>query len=356
MKWQIAFLLTLIATLAVPPTNAALDTWKTTVGNVGGLINGGSIDVYLQHPDADFGRVGDSFHSSAFMAAPTITNPGITWSINHAHGCTTANPTTRTTTTAIATVSSFDFDITTTGTTCSVSIRLLVTAGVLATTIYDQQLTLALASSDVQCSTAVIALDAKACDGTRTVTDDGNGWAITGIPDTQQELQAIADAIVLLQSIGVNVTGSMIVDLLDDSTNDGAVTVDVADDSTDDGYLSMPPVDINSTIQNATFNTTFPSTFDVNARFPGGSDNPGFDFWAGVVFWLLVLGFFLYQAWWFAAGFAIPGLLDTMFPTQIPDDMSLYLTLCLLGVVLEVAAHKFSFGHWRTRNSRPNGG
>lgn len=179
----------------------------------------------------------------------------------------------------------------------------------------------------------------NALSGGVTVTDDANGWALTGIPTPPSSL---------------TLAGTLGVDLVDDTTADGSLTVDVADDSTADGLISTPvPGDI--AFNNSTFSTIFPDEFDVNARFPGEADNPGFDFWAGVVFWLILLGFFLYQGWWFAAGFAMPGLLDAVFPTQIPDDMSLYLTLCLLGVVLEVAAHKFSFGHWRTRNSRPSG-
>lgn len=148
MGCKFAILLAALAlSLLVPPAAAALDEWETPVTNTVGLIAGGTIKVYLQHPEATFGQIGDSFHMSALLTAPPVSSPAITWTINHAHGCTTSSPATRTTSTGAAFVSSFDFDVNTTDSTCSISIRLSLNAGVGSTVIYDQQLTLGLSCS-----------------------------------------------------------------------------------------------------------------------------------------------------------------------------------------------------------------
>lgn len=327
---------------------------------ISGAITASTVQACLTSPE--IARTSTSVRGMAWNVqgpdVPTGGTASFTASTISASGCTVGSWTTISELLAAGTGATSYAEITMTSNECRAFVRMVVTAAAIPVTLATFVFPINVYVEHTAFTNTV--------SGGLTVTDDANGWAVnvaggitvtlapggsiavTGIPDTQQEIQAVADAILLLQNLNV--------DLVDDTTNDGALTVDLADDSTADGYLSTPPVDINATFNNSEFSTIFPDEFNVNARFPGGAENPGFDFWAGVVFWLLVLGFFLYQAWWFAAGFAIPGLLDAMFPLQIPDDMSLYLTLCLLGVVLEVAAHKFSFGHWRTRNSRPSGG
>lgn len=154
-----AFLILVVA----PSAQAAIDEWTTPIANAAGLTTAGTIHVYMQVPEGQFGRVGDTFHSSALMTAPASTSPVVAWTINHAHGCTTANPTTRTTTTGIGVISSFDFDVSTTSTTCSISVRLEYTVGVVPTKIYDQQLTMTLPSGDHSCGSTVLELDSRAC-------------------------------------------------------------------------------------------------------------------------------------------------------------------------------------------------
>lgn len=172
-------------------------------------------------------------------------------------------------------------------------------------------LTVASATRLVQPFNIIITRDAGAMSGDLalsgavTVTDDANGWAI---------------------------------DVLDDTTNDGQLTVPVG----------------SVMVGNASQNVTFPSTLSVEASFPGSVENPGLDFWMLTLFWVAALLFFLYQKWLFAAGFAIPGLLDSLFPSQIPNDFSVYFVLCLLGLVMEVAANKFQWAHWKSRNGAVN--
>ncbi len=80
----------------------------------------------------------------------------------------------------------------------------------------------------------------------------------------------------------------------------------------------------------------------------------GFDGFLFFLFWVAAMLFFTYQRWLFAAGFSLPGLLDTLFPEQIPGDFSQYLALCLLGFLLEVAANRFGWGPYKTRTGVVN--
>lgn len=165
MSFVRAIVISLVAVSVLLPdeVDAALDHWSTPVSNVAGTITAGEINVYIQHPEAFYGRVGDVMHMSALLTAPSATNPVATWLINHSHGCVTSSPTTRTTSSGVGVVSSFDFDVSTNDTTCSVSLRLNVTAGLTNVLIYDQQLTVTMVSEDVQCSTRLLALDPKGC-------------------------------------------------------------------------------------------------------------------------------------------------------------------------------------------------
>lgn len=95
-----------------------------------------------------------------------------------------------------------------------------------------------------------------------------------------------------------------------------------------------------------TMNTT---AIDVNVHFPGDVDAPGFDFWALFIFWAFVLAICLRMGWWFAAGFAVPGLLDAMFPASVPETFAVWFVFVLIGVIMEAAAARFSWGSYRNR-------
>lgn len=73
----------------------------------------------------------------------------------------------------------------------------------------------------------------------------------------------------------------------------------------------------------------------------------GFDGLIFLFFWIAALLFFSYQGWLFALGFSIPGLLEVLFPTQIPEDFTVWFVFCLLGVILEVAARRFQWGPYK---------
>lgn len=69
----------------------------------------------------------------------------------------------------------------------------------------------------------------------------------------------------------------------------------------------------------------------------------GFDGFLFLLFWVAAILFFLFKDWAFSLAFAIPGLLDALFPDQIPGDFAQYLVFCLLGVVLQYfAGHRVS--------------
>lgn len=174
--WALASLLATVTFLPTP-VEAALDHWQTPVSNVAGIITAGEINVYLQHPDGFYGRVGDQYHMSALLTAPSATNPVVTWSISHTHGCTGSNPSTNTTSTGIGVVSSFDFDVSTSGTTCAIGLTVLITAGALNTQIYKQLLTSVSPSSDHTCGSPVIDLDKRACGASEFQVLTGlQGW------------------------------------------------------------------------------------------------------------------------------------------------------------------------------------
>lgn len=76
----------------------------------------------------------------------------------------------------------------------------------------------------------------------------------------------------------------------------------------------------------------------------------GFDGFLTLLFWIAALLFFSYQRWLFAFSFTLPGLLEVLFPTQIPEDFAVWFTFCLFGVVLEVAANRFGWGPYKQRS------
>lgn len=77
----------------------------------------------------------------------------------------------------------------------------------------------------------------------------------------------------------------------------------------------------------------------------------GFDGFLLLLFWIAALLFFSYQEWWFALGFSLPGLMEVLFPSQIPEDFTVWFTFCLLGVMMEIAANRFSWGHYKQKRS-----
>lgn len=130
-------------------------------------------------------------------------------------------------------------------------------------------------------------------------------------------------------------------------TTPWAMNVNITNDETDDGLLTTPVGDFTG---NNTFNATFPSTLDVNAHFPGDTQNLGLDAWTTAWFWIAAVLFFSYMGWLVALSFAIPGLLASLIPSikttldGLGLDFEAIFMLCLLGFILELAANRFSWG------------
>lgn len=64
----------------------------------------------------------------------------------------------------------------------------------------------------------------------------------------------------------------------------------------------------------------------------------GFDGFLFVLFWIAAALFFIYRDWAFSLAFTIPGLLDALFPSDIPGEFAQYLLLAFLGVVMQYFA------------------
>jgi hypothetical protein len=103
--------------------------------------------------------------------------------------------------------------------------------------------------------------------------------------------------------------------------------------------------DTNSTVNigNAMVNQT--------SQLSVALSNPVSDFWFPLLFWLAALMFCLYHQWWLSAGFCLPGLLNAILPNVAPVTFAECFVLALLGLVLEVAAHRFQFGYWSRRTT-----
>lgn len=157
------------------------------------------------------------------------------------------------------------------------------------------------------------------------------GLTLSGIPDTQEEIQAIADAL----AAGLEVT--------------------ICPEAQPCYHILSGALDTNSTFSIGEFNQNNTFAEDVNVHFPEDeeSGSPGFDRLGYLVFWIVLLAVFARLAWWFALGAAIPGFLDAVLPdlfAAYPDlTVELFLTLCLLGFCLEAAASRFSWGYYRRR-------
>lgn len=63
-----------------------------------------------------------------------------------------------------------------------------------------------------------------------------------------------------------------------------------------------------------------------------------FAFWMPLLFWLGLLIWALWQDWIWTAAFTIPGLLQTLFPSQIPGEFSEYFLLAVVGLIMEYFA------------------
>lgn len=71
------------------------------------------------------------------------------------------------------------------------------------------------------------------------------------------------------------------------------------------------------------------------------------DLWMPLLFWIGAVLFLMWMEWVYALAFTVPGILDTLFPDQIPGDFPQWFVFLFLGVLMEFAARRFSWGRYK---------
>lgn len=349
MKWAIIAALLVLSVLPVVQGQTA-DSARVTVCAppypvVSSASTGaGFINFCVYYPESV--QPGESFGVTGILTAPTTVLPVFT-AANSAFGpngggCTETTPTALVPTSNGVvgtqwTVTS-GFTMSAGSERCDFIAAASLTVAAVPMQIYTTTLTLNVRTENVRVDSFNFLCDAPAIvpnaySTSATTCNDPNlaltgTLTLSGIPDTQQEIQAIADAL----TAGLDVT--------------------ICPQATPCYHVLSGAIDTNTTVEMGNQTVSFPSNLTVAATFPGDVDSPGFDFWALFIFWAVLLGICLYMGWWFAAGFAVPGLLDAMFPAQIPETFAVWFVFVLIGVVMEAAAAKFSWGPYKSRNRR----
>lgn len=280
---------------------------------ISGVITASTMEAWFTSPTES--SAAGTHYIGFNVAGPDIPTGGVatfTASTIAATGCTIGTWVTVSETLAAGTGATSYAPVTMTGSDCTGVAEMQIQAGVIPVTLARFRFPF-----DIHVTPTAFT---NTLSGGVTVTDDANGWAVTGIPDTQQELQAIADAITLLQSLGITVSGSL--------------AVDIVDDTTDDGLLSMPVGNLNATFNNASFPTTVPSSFEVS--------NEVSDFWFPILFWIACILVCWRKGWHYALWGAFPGLINTLLPDLFPAPLNDFTTLFLL-FVMACAAEFWSF-------------
>jgi hypothetical protein len=370
-----AILASLVPTAEAQPTHDACQYyWHQNVTASLGLVAAGENELWSEHPGCGVAKSStQSFIWTATFTGPIIVGAATTtWNVGVAFtGCTLGTIGVNTATLAATTISTAVAILTMTSNECRGSVQFRNVIG--APPVYDFRVNIpfnirveqpniffecaatqttvnaytpAQTCLDPQvnnfnylCDAPAVAPDAfnpasTTCNdpnlilsGGLTVTDDADGWLITGIPDTQQEIQAIADAL----AAGLDVT--------------------ICPETAPCYHVLSGAVDTNTTvvqnIDNQTLNAIIPDEFTQHIDFPV-VNTEGLD-WGLILFWIIVLLFTTYQRWLLAAGFAVPGLFDAIFPDAIPGDFTQWLAFVLLGFVLEVAANRFSWAYYKPK-------
>jgi hypothetical protein len=264
------------------------DMYSTTFGNIIGIIAAGGADWYVSYP-TNVPTTG-TYHvavTASTTAAATATL-GITAGTFQGSGCTVGAFVSDTSATSQA---SGYFPVTVTGPYCFGSIRLTITAT-------STVITAIRASFQIAADTVTVS-------GGLTVTDDGNGWLLTGIPDTQEELQAIADALA------------------------AGLTVKLCGQS---GACGIIETSANTTINVGSTNVT--EAQQVAVTFPGNVNSPGLVFVILLPFLFGLLIFFWWHGMRFAAAWAAAALLVALIP-GLAYGLLLPLILIVIGVLIQ---------------------
>lgn len=178
--------------------------------------------------------------------------------------------------------------------------------------------------------------------GGLTVSDDTNGWAIhqdpisgdlelliTGWPDLTVHQDPVSGSIQVCGQTGVCGPIELAPILAEIS---GRINTDV------NGTLALSGVELalNQTLNNATFNTQFPDSFEVT--------NPTSDFWVPVFLWFVAVIVFLWVAKLLAAGASTVGMVFAL----LGNTELQVLALVILGVALwlEASARERIYARW----------
>lgn len=357
MKWLIPCLIILAATMAMPigqaqtPDSARVGVCLPPYPIVASANTGaGYINFCVYYPESV--QPGEQFSVSSVLTAPTTVAPvfiaaGSAFTANF--GCTegtpvvgipTTNGVVGTMWTAVTT-----FTLSAGSERCDFIASITMTVAVVPLQIYSSGIQSYVRTENVRvdnfnylCDAPAIAPNAYSTTG--TTCNDPN----INLPDVSASITDFTDT--LCRPVGnhghceLDIHGGL------DLAQDGNWVVDIADDTTNDGFLSVPP----ATISNISVNGTFPSEIDVNAHFPGDTENLGIDAWTTAFFWIAAVLFFSYMGWLIALAFAIPGLLASMVPSvktmldSVGLDFEALFILCLLGFILELVANRFQWG------------
>jgi len=245
---------------------------------IAGVITASDIIGCLSSPDV--ARTATSTRSIAWnVQGPDIPTGGVaafTASTVSATGCTVSAWTTISELLAAGTGATSYATITMTSNECNVLAKMVVAAGAVPVTLATFVMPVNIYVEQTSFSNAL--------SGGVTVTDDANGWAITGVT-----------------------TGG-----------GGTTTINF-------------PTDFNATLRGA---------LDVNATLDGGADvhNPVSDFWFPILFWCAVLAISWRKGWVWAFWTAVPGLIYTLLPGIFPapfDQFETHFMLWLGGVAAE---------------------
>lgn len=164
MKLRALLLVGLLVVILPTPVKANSEVaGQMSFGNLAGLTTSGTLTWWIRRPDT-VASIGDVVRASSLMTAPTSTSPAVTWGVQQVNGCTLGTTRQQNAFTTAGSQSSFDWDFTMTDTTCTMVIRLQYTVGAITpTTIFNAYQTLTVRTDDSDCSTGVLAVDARAC-------------------------------------------------------------------------------------------------------------------------------------------------------------------------------------------------
>jgi hypothetical protein len=159
----------------------------------------------------------------------------------------------------------------------------------------------------------------------------GGSLAVTGIPDTQQEIQAIADAL----------AAGLTVHLCGQAGACGVIETNANTTFYNNGNMtSIFPDTLHLCGLPGENGTCLPIQAQGGVTFPDGDGMHGLGFWIQLLFFLgwLLLAYF--QELPMLAGFSIPGVLLTLFPLLGGWSFELGVVGLVFGVAIEFFEEK----------------